>query len=92
MAEVVLVRQTIPLEVQELQDTIASGNASDIEDAAHALTGSGANIGAMKFSELAEQIERDAESGVIENADRLFDDLQEELKQVIQDLEGLRDG
>ncbi|MDP6505961.1 MAG: response regulator, partial [Planctomycetota bacterium] len=81
-----------PRKMQELRDTIASGNTSDIEDAAHALTGSGANIGAMKFSELAEQIELDAESGVVENADRLFGDLRKELKQVIQDLEGLRDG
>ena len=61
--------------VAGLHGALAAGNASGLRAGAHRLKGSAANLGAMRVAGLALELEQVAESGRIDRARDLVDEI-----------------
>jgi HPt (histidine-containing phosphotransfer) domain-containing protein len=58
-----------PKLLAELNQFVAAGDASGVRRVAHSLKSNGADFGATTFSELCKELEQQARSGVLEDAD-----------------------
>jgi len=66
----------------EIEEAIKSENAELLDQRAHALKGSSANLGATGLSEICYKLEQTGKSGTVENADLLFESAKNEFQRV----------
>ena len=64
--------------IESIKQSIASGDARTLEEAAHSLKSSSANIGASRVSELSKKLEQFGQQQALEAAQKLLDDLETE--------------
>jgi HPt (histidine-containing phosphotransfer) domain-containing protein len=63
------------IRLEELREAVAGSDAMKLRGTAHILKGSSANLGASRMAELCYELENRGESGAIEDAARLLDEL-----------------
>ena len=73
--------------IKILADGIAQADSAIIEQAAHSMKSSSANLGAMNLAEFCEQLQQLGRTKTIENIETLLSNTQSEFKQVQQDLQ-----
>jgi signal transduction histidine kinase/CheY-like chemotaxis protein/HPt (histidine-containing phosphotransfer) domain-containing protein len=78
-----------PKTLLRLHEAAMSGNIPELVGPAHSLKSTSANLGAMRLSELAKQIEHGARAGTLDDPIRLVLALGQELKRVTQALQSL---
>jgi CheY-like chemotaxis protein len=78
--------ETLPHNLQQIQQAIAGGNLETLRRSAHGLGSSSANLGAVKFARICKQLENIGRSGVILGADTKFTELEAEYKRVKTEL------
>jgi two-component system sensor histidine kinase/response regulator len=78
-----------PRLVEKMRRAIVMRDAKGLEDCAHALKGSSANLGAGAVSHAAAEIERLASTGNVESTSVEFRVLQEELARAFSELESI---
>jgi HPt (histidine-containing phosphotransfer) domain-containing protein len=78
-----------PRIVERMRRAIVMQDAKSLEDCAHTLKGSSANLGALAVSHAAAEIERLAHTGSVGSTSVEFGLLQEELERVFSELESL---
>ena len=67
-----------PQRLSSLQEILAKGNASAIEQQAHSLKGSSSNLGSRRMAEICERLEQCAREGQIEEAEEMLAELEKE--------------
>ena len=65
-----------PMLMQAIRQSIESGDAKALEEAAHSLKSSSANLGVMRVSELSRELEQFGREQTLEAAHKLLDDLE----------------
>jgi two-component system, sensor histidine kinase and response regulator len=85
-----LFEQECPKVIEAMRHAIATRDARSLEQQAHALKGSSANLGALAVSHAAAEIERIARSDAVETASDQFRVLQDEIERLFSGLEVLR--
>ncbi len=76
-------KRTSPKLLEQLESGRRSGNANQFRVAAHSLISSCANIGAVKLSALARELEDAIIGGKTAETDRLYAAVHEELEMII---------
>ena len=66
----------------ELKQSVAAENESEVRSAAHALKGLAAGCGGMRAAQAAQRVETAGADGDLENIDALMTDLESELEQL----------
>lgn len=77
------------MRLQSLRDALRAGDAQVLKQAAHALSGSSANIGARQMARLSHELEvlgAPGQGGSLESAARLINQLEEEFARVQSEL------
>ena len=64
--------------IETIKQSVADGDAKTLEEAAHSLKSSSANIGASRVSELSKELEQFGRQQALEAAHKLLDDLENE--------------
>lgn len=82
--------QECPKVIEAMRHAIATRDAKALEQQAHTLKGSSANLGAFAVSHAAAEIERLAKNEAVEGASDQFRILQEEVERLFTGLEALR--
>jgi len=84
-----LLRGDYPGQLEEIRDAIAMQDCAALQQVSHALKGALSNLAAPIASRIAGDLETMARSGNIANARALLDELEQEMKLVVDQLEGL---
>ena len=80
---------TSPGQIQALQAAVSSQNAVEINNIAHSLKSSSANLGAVKLSMILKEIERKARQNELAGIEELMVEVGSEYPQVCQQLKSL---
>lgn len=80
-----------PLQIAGLKEAVAAGKIRDVEERAHALKGSAANVSAKELSALAAVIESDAREGISDGLSRTCDSMDEAFERLRSVISLLRD-
>jgi HPt (histidine-containing phosphotransfer) domain-containing protein len=72
--------------IQKAKQSLAAQNVAELQQSAHSLKGSAANLGANRLVDLCGQLEARCRSGSLESAPSLLDSIEEQLAQVREDL------
>ena len=83
--------QTAPERIEAMRDALAAGDAPTLKEEAHALKGSGANLGARGMVEACIRIQQGAEKGDLEEAASSLADLVQAYDQLRRILEEARE-
>jgi two-component system sensor histidine kinase/response regulator len=84
-----LFKAECPKYVEGIRRAINARDAKDLEQQAHTLKGSAANLGASAVSQTAHELEKMARSGDITQAGKLLDDLGREVARLFSELESI---
>ena len=79
--------QTLPKQVQKLENAIEGGDLKLIERGAHSIKGGAANLGGERLRKLASEIEHAAANGVMEICKSKSKQVQKELKLLMKAIE-----
>ena len=71
-------KEEVPRRMQSARAAVCSGDASELEQAAHSLKSSCSQLGAARMSAICEQVEGRAARGSVEGAAALLDCLEHE--------------
>jgi HPt (histidine-containing phosphotransfer) domain-containing protein len=72
--------------IQKAKQALAAQDVTEVQQCAHSLKGSAANLGANRLVDLCGQLEAHCRAGSLESAPVLFPSIEQELKQVQNDL------
>lgn len=87
-----LFRKDYPCQLMAARDALSRQDSQAVEKASHALKGALANLAAGPAARVAQDLEANARSGNLTHADSALQQLEEELKRVMIQLEGLQPG
>jgi two-component system sensor histidine kinase/response regulator len=87
-----LFRKDYPCQLMAAREALSHQDCRAVETASHALKGALANLAAGPASRIAKDLEANARSGDLTHADSELQQLEEELKRVMIQLEGLQPG
>ncbi len=87
-----LFRNDYPHQLMVARDALSRQDSQAVEKASHALKGALANLAAGPAARVAQDLEANARSGNLTHADSALQQLEEELKRVMIQLEGLQPG
>ncbi|MEL7372447.1 MAG: Hpt domain-containing protein [Myxococcota bacterium] len=73
----------------ELREALASGEAESFSRTAHKLKGSSANMGAVRLTDIARDMENLGKSASLNGAEELMEPLQQELVRVRETLQNM---
>lgn len=79
----------IPQRIQSMSEAIQKTDHKALAAAAHALKSSSANTGALKMADLCQKLEELGKAGTVTGAQKLFDELREESRQVTEEIQTL---
>ena len=77
--------------IEELKDALQKGEAENFSRTAHKLKGSSANMGAVRLTDIASNMEGLGKSSALDDAQALMQPLQEELGRVRDTLQKMLD-
>ncbi len=78
-----------PINMKEIREAVAAGDANVLLRLAHTLKGAAMNLGALKVSEAAQSLEDQARTGDLGSAASLFENLAKEIELLLPELESV---
>jgi two-component system sensor histidine kinase/response regulator len=82
-----LFKNDCPRAMKEIREAIVAGDARRLTSLAHALKGSSSALSAMPFSRAAAELEKNAQSGNLADADKLYEILEREAGRLLAELD-----